>query len=185
MGKKERIPAAVRNTVWLKYIKDKNDARCYCCKLEKITTANWHCGHVISEKNGGKVHIDNLRPICAGCNCSMGKTNMDVFMKKYGFDTIEITKELIQPKSKKKPKKKEKKTCSEKQLAHLANMREKVKKNREEKKQIKQKKEKEEKNKQVYDNLMNSLRKKPKNNNGVFTNFGCWDEDNDSNYVLY
>ena len=105
MGKKERIPAAVRNTVWLKYVKDKNDARCYCCKLEKITTANWHCGHVISEKNGGKVHIDNLRPICAGCNCSMGKTNMDVFMKKYGFDTIEITKEQIQPKSKKKPKK--------------------------------------------------------------------------------
>ena len=71
MTKKEKIPAAVRNIVWLKYIPDKNDARCFCCKLEKITTANWHCGHIKSEKNGGKVHISNLRPICAGCNCSM------------------------------------------------------------------------------------------------------------------
>ena len=103
MSKKERIPAAVRNTVWLKYIPDKNDARCFCCKLEKITTANWHCGHITSEKNGGKVHINNLRPICAGCNCSMGKMNMYDFMKKYGFG--EFDKD-----SKKAPKKPETKS---------------------------------------------------------------------------
>ncbi len=90
-SKKEKIPAAVRNTVWLHYIEDKNNARCHCCKLEKITSANWHCGHVQSEKNGGKVHINNLRPICAGCNSSMGTMNMLEFMKKYGFDTINVS----------------------------------------------------------------------------------------------
>ena len=86
--KKERIPAAVRNAVWLKWVEDKNAAKCYCCKLESITNANWHCGHIISEKNGGAIHLNNLRPICAGCNSSMGKMNMHDFMKKYGFDTI-------------------------------------------------------------------------------------------------
>ena len=87
--KKEKIPMAVRNTVWLKWIKDKNNAKCFCCKLESITTANWHCGHIVSEKNGGKIHLNNLRPICAGCNCSMGRMNMYDFIEKYGFDTIE------------------------------------------------------------------------------------------------
>tara|TARA_B100001142_G_scaffold247422_1_gene247143 strand:- start:1471 stop:2775 length:1305 start_codon:yes stop_codon:yes gene_type:complete len=86
--KKQKIPAAVRNTVWLKWVTDKNNAKCFCCKLESITSANWHCGHIISEKNGGKIHLNNLRPICAGCNCSMGKMNMNDFIKKYGFDTI-------------------------------------------------------------------------------------------------
>lgn len=86
--KKEKIPSAVRNTVWLKWVNDKNNAKCYCCKLESITTANWHCGHVVSERNGGAVHLNNLRPICAGCNSSMGKMNMYDFIKKYGFDTI-------------------------------------------------------------------------------------------------
>ena len=86
--KKQKIPAAVRNTVWLKWVTDKNNAKCFCCKLESITSANWHCGHIISEKNGGKIHLNNLRPICAGCNCSMGKINMNDFIRKYGFDTI-------------------------------------------------------------------------------------------------
>ena len=88
MNKKEKIPKAVRNTVWLMNIKDKNNAKCFCCKLETITNANWHCGHIISESKGGMVNVNNLRPICAGCNSSMGKNNMYDFMKKYGFDTI-------------------------------------------------------------------------------------------------
>lgn len=157
MPKKERIPSTVRNTVWLKHIEDKNNAKCFCCKLEKITNANWHCGHIVSEKNGGKVHIDNLRPICAGCNCSMGTTNMFDFMKKYGFDTITSTKN---------PKKKKKK-LSEKQLNHLKKMREKAKEKREGKKRekeikastkktVKQEFDKEAKNKEVYNKLMGS-----------------------------
>ena len=109
MSRKEKIPSAVRNTVWLRWVSDKNNAKCYCCKLETITTANWHCGHVISEKNGGAVHLNNLRPICAGCNCSMGKTDMFDFMHKYGFDTIgennpPINKPLLKKKESKKKK---------------------------------------------------------------------------------
>lgn len=83
--KKAKIPAAVRNTVWQRNIIDKNNPRCYCCQGQ-ISANNWHCGHIISEHNGGNVHLKNLRPICMSCNCSMGTTNMHEFMLEYGFD---------------------------------------------------------------------------------------------------
>jgi 5-methylcytosine-specific restriction endonuclease McrA len=54
-----------------------------CCKHEDIRQIEFHCGHIIAEANGGQTNIDNLRPICAQCNLSMGKMNMNVFMKKY------------------------------------------------------------------------------------------------------
>ena len=58
-------------------------SKCYCCKLTDITQLSFHCGHIISEKNGGKVDINNLRPICQNCNSSMGTTNMNDFINKY------------------------------------------------------------------------------------------------------
>ena len=44
---------------------------------------DFHTGHYISEANGGEVKLDNLRPICKGCNLSMGTTNMEDFMFEY------------------------------------------------------------------------------------------------------
>lgn len=82
---KEKIPATVRNAVWIKYIGELHNAKCFCCNIEPITKGNFNCGHIISEKNGGKVHLDNLRPICCLCNSSMGVMNMFEFMEKYGF----------------------------------------------------------------------------------------------------
>lgn len=87
--RKEKIPAALRNHVWNMYISQTMSVgKCYCCKLEDISRANFHCGHIIAESKGGKVHIDNLRPLCALCNLSMGKKNMNDFMTEYGFDTL-------------------------------------------------------------------------------------------------
>ncbi len=83
---KEKIPATVRNSCWNYYIGSENrKGLCFCCSTEDISTANFHCGHVISESNGGKVHLGNLRPICGHCNSSMGRKNMTEFMEKYGF----------------------------------------------------------------------------------------------------
>jgi 5-methylcytosine-specific restriction endonuclease McrA len=45
----------------------------------------FHVGHVISEKAGGTHEINNLRPICASCNHSMGSENMVDFVIKYGL----------------------------------------------------------------------------------------------------
>ena len=43
----------------------------------------WECGHIISEANGGNLDTDNLKPICSGCNKSMGSKNMDDYMKEF------------------------------------------------------------------------------------------------------
>ena len=32
----------------------------------------WHAGHIISERHNGETELTNLKPICAGCNQSMG-----------------------------------------------------------------------------------------------------------------
>ena len=87
---KEKIPASVKNTLWSEHFKNSIQGNCQCCKTEVISKNNFDCGHIISEKNGGKVHLDNLKPICRSCNSSMGTTNMNDFMTKYGFDKIQI-----------------------------------------------------------------------------------------------
>lgn len=85
-GRKEKIPAGVRTTVWNTYIgEDKGAGKCFVGCKERISQANFECGHVQAESCGGAVTIQNLRPICKRCNCSMGKQNMEEYMNKYGY----------------------------------------------------------------------------------------------------
>jgi len=83
--KKARIPQTLRFMVWEKYIGKHNESKCLCCKNSTISITNFDCGHIVSDKDGGKIHIDNLKPICRTCNLSMGSTNMNEFCEKYGF----------------------------------------------------------------------------------------------------
>ena len=82
--RKKTIPSTVKRLVWNNYIGENiGKSKCYCCKLTDITQLSFHCGHIIAEKNGGKIDINNLRPICQNCNSSMGTTNMNDFIDKY------------------------------------------------------------------------------------------------------
>ena len=116
---KEKIPAAVRSAVWLKYIGEKYNAICFCCNSEPLTRVNYECGHILSEKHGGKVHINNLRPICSACNKSVGAKNMEEFMEKYGlvknknWDGIDNTSDESDDPKKKQIKKATKNNSSE------------------------------------------------------------------------
>jgi 5-methylcytosine-specific restriction endonuclease McrA len=84
--KKKNIPKCVKTIVWNTYIGEMIPVHlCICCKRSKIKNTDFHVGHVMSEKNGGTLEINNLRPICASCNYSMGSTNMIEFVKKYGY----------------------------------------------------------------------------------------------------
>jgi hypothetical protein len=84
--KKEAIPAAIKTLVWNKYIGEKvAEAKCFCCRVTTISMRHHHTGHVLSEKYGGGVTVDNLRPICANCNLSMGTSNMADFISKFGL----------------------------------------------------------------------------------------------------
>lgn len=49
------------------------EASCWVrwCK-NTVTVWDFHTGHNMPESKGGKLTIENLRPICAQCNTSMG-----------------------------------------------------------------------------------------------------------------
>ncbi len=79
--KKKTIPAALKKKVWYTYIgEDQGTGMCFCCRATKIQQLSFHCGHVVSEKNGGGMNLQNMRPICQNCNSSMGTKNMNEFM---------------------------------------------------------------------------------------------------------
>jgi 5-methylcytosine-specific restriction endonuclease McrA len=57
--------------------------KCLCCKHQSIRQIEFHCAHIISEKNGGTTTINNLIPICVQCNLSMRTQNLNDFKNKY------------------------------------------------------------------------------------------------------
>ena len=84
--KKKSIPKVVKDLSWNKWIgEDVARAKCMCCGVNEIKMSSFHCGHVIAEANGGKLSIDNLKPVCSACNLSMGTENMDDFKGRCGF----------------------------------------------------------------------------------------------------
>lgn len=77
---KKQIPAPTKRAVLRRYVKDLNNAKCYVCSVSVYPT-DFEFGHIIAEACGGTIHVDNLRPICAKCNKSMGKRNLDEYRK--------------------------------------------------------------------------------------------------------
>ena len=78
------IPKSLKKLVWDTYIgRDIGIAKCLCCKNQEIRQIEFHCGHIVSRATGGQTILENLKPICAQCNLSMGKMNMDEFKKTY------------------------------------------------------------------------------------------------------
>ncbi len=70
---KAKIPKALREQVWMSHNGSKFRAPCKTtwCRNE-ITAFDFHVGHDIPESRGGETRINNLVPICARCNTSMG-----------------------------------------------------------------------------------------------------------------
>ena len=84
--KKQAIPKKVKTDVWNTFIGANMPAhKCLCCLKTVIVNTDFHVGHVTSEFNGGSLNIDNLRPICASCNYSMGTMNMKDYVLKFGY----------------------------------------------------------------------------------------------------
>jgi 5-methylcytosine-specific restriction endonuclease McrA len=70
--KKESIPKAVREQVWVKRMGKSFEGKCtvtWC--TNQITVFDFHVGHNTPESKGGTLSISNLEPICARCNLSM------------------------------------------------------------------------------------------------------------------
>lgn len=87
--RKDKIPMAVRNAVWNRWVGSKKaKAFCYTGCGEAISRANFECGHIVAEAEGGPTSVPNLRPICSLCNKSMGTTCMLDFILKYRLQDV-------------------------------------------------------------------------------------------------
>ena len=71
--RKVNIPKALREQVWLETFGKIYEHSCHiewCSNI--INVFDFHVGHDIPESKGVTLTIDNLKPICARCNLSMG-----------------------------------------------------------------------------------------------------------------
>jgi 5-methylcytosine-specific restriction endonuclease McrA len=82
--KRKQIPQPVRELIWRLYLGNSLDGVCYCCN-SPIKFTSFHAGHVIPDSAGGPATVDNLRPICASCNLSMGTMAMDDYVRQYAL----------------------------------------------------------------------------------------------------
>lgn len=70
---KANIPRALREQVWITYAGRVFQRKCLVQWCQNtMTVFDFHVGHDIPESRGGSLDIENLRPICARCNLSMG-----------------------------------------------------------------------------------------------------------------
>ena len=71
--KKAKIPTAVREQIWIKHMGRHFEGKCpvdWC--QNNMTVFEFHAGHNVPESKGGETTVENLIPICARCNLSMG-----------------------------------------------------------------------------------------------------------------
>jgi hypothetical protein len=86
--KKKKISSKLRQLVWNYHIDETiGKSKCLCCNETDISCFNFECGHIKSERNGGKTEINNLLPICSLCNRSMGTQHLFEFKKSLENDT--------------------------------------------------------------------------------------------------
>lgn len=75
MHNKVKIPKALREQVWIKRFGKTFSHKCSTPWCQNIMTVfDFQCGHDIAESKGGHTILENLIPMCARCNLSMGNT---------------------------------------------------------------------------------------------------------------
>lgn len=78
--KRQKIPMLTREKVWSKRCGNLMTGECFVCNRE-VKFSNFHCGHIISVKDGGTNVIENLEPVCVQCNLDMGSMNLNDYKK--------------------------------------------------------------------------------------------------------
>ena len=76
-----RLTQTLRDQLWKKYYGNVFEGVCKCCRFNTIRVSNFEAGHILSRKEGGSDHMDNLVPICGSCNRSMGTMHMDEYAR--------------------------------------------------------------------------------------------------------
>ncbi len=107
-GKKHRpIDKNVRDAVWLTYMGNVAEGKCYCCNVRSIHLTDFQVGHNKAVAKNGSDDVSNLRPICRPCNGGMGTMSIERYRQKYfGTLTPKTPKKETTPKPKSAPKRK-------------------------------------------------------------------------------
>ncbi|MHB2027944.1 MAG: hypothetical protein ACYCPT_03905 [Acidimicrobiales bacterium] len=79
------VPVSVKSAVWRKHAGTATTTECFVKCGETVSVFNFECAMLVSESKGGKLHVDNLRPVCKNCLASIGEKNIADFMDQYGF----------------------------------------------------------------------------------------------------
>jgi hypothetical protein len=79
---KKMISPKLRLQVWKKEFGTDFEGYCPFYRCQNIIHNGFHCGHIISEFNGGETTLDNLKPICSECNSKMATNNWVDYEKK-------------------------------------------------------------------------------------------------------
>jgi len=95
--RKTRISKQIKDQVWEEYMGNVREALCYCCRNNKIKNTSYHCGHVLSEADGGELELENLRPICGECNAKMSTTNMREYIENEYPKNLTLFNNKIKP----------------------------------------------------------------------------------------
>jgi len=75
--KKQKISNIFKRQCWNHWVGEHiGKIICPCCKLTEISQLNFSCGHILSESKGGKLIVENVRPICSNCNSSIYVDNL-------------------------------------------------------------------------------------------------------------
>ncbi len=92
--RKNKIPAALREQVWLHHCGRRFDNKCRVTWCQnKITVFDFQCGHIQAEAQGGPTVLENLIPLCQRCNQSMGTMHFDQWTK-FGGSRITLWQKL-------------------------------------------------------------------------------------------
>ncbi len=87
--RKQHIPLAVRQAVWVEQFGEKFKHKCYVSWCHRmISCFDFEVGHNIPESKGGTLDLNNLLPICHQCNIGMGNqyTITDWSNRKFKLD---------------------------------------------------------------------------------------------------
>lgn len=79
---RKSIPKTLRNQVWKKSFETLKGI-CPVCNITEIEAFDFHCGHIISVKDGGTDTLDNLIAVCSQCNLSMSSMNLNEFKQQF------------------------------------------------------------------------------------------------------
>jgi len=89
MNTRKSINPKLKRLVWITCAGRHFETTCFCCNKNNITVftgiRKFQTGHIISHKNGGILHLDNLLPICKSCNLNMTGENWGEYTNRQNY----------------------------------------------------------------------------------------------------